>query len=257
MNIRPIVFNNKSSISLAVVFSIGLIIGLLFMQSNISSMKLEEDFYESRISFLEKQLDEMEVQQTELINSNEDTKSEQLLAEYKIRNNELSSKLSNLNTTFVQVENDLDAIRSEHEQISSELTNYKKQSDVLESKINKLEDNLDKIENDKLLIVELRKEVPIGREEARTYWLHVKSIAIKTDSKLGMSADKVLTKLDLYYDWLDQSPPDDASINEIIAWLIEGNITGAVDYNNEIVNFQNDALLSIIIRMDSLINIIS
>ena len=257
MNIRPIVFDNKSTISLLVVFSVGLIIGLLFMQSSVSSMKLEEDFYESRISFLEKQLDEMEVQQNELIKSNDNSKYEKLIDEYKIRNNELSSKINNLNTTFVQVENDLDEIRNEHEDVSSELDNYKKHSVDLEYKIAKLDENLDKIENDKLLIVELRKEVPIGREEARTYWVHVKSIAIKTDSNLGQSADKVLTKLDLYYDWLDQAPPDDAPIDVVISWLIDGNITGAVDYNNEITNFQNDALLSIITRMDSLITIIS
>ena len=140
MNIRPIVFDNKSTISLLVVFSVGLIIGLLFMQSSVSSMKLEEDFYESRISFLEKQLDEMEVQQNELIKSNDNSKYEKLIDEYKIRNNELSSKINNLNTTFVQVENDLDEIRNEHEDVSSELDNYKKHSVDLEYKIAKLDE---------------------------------------------------------------------------------------------------------------------
>ena len=57
--------------------------------------------------------------------------------------------------------------------------------------------------------------------------------------------------------WLENQPGVNATDAEFFDWIIEGNISGALNYTTEIGNFQKDALLTIIIRMAAALSIVS
>ena len=111
----------------------------------------------------------------------------------------------------------------------------------------------DLVEGHRLLLVELRKDLPISREESNTYWSNIKTVAVKANPSLASPADKVIIRIDNYYDWNDRSLNPSASLDDYLIWQRDYTTSGAIDYEEATYNFNREALLSVINQMDSII----
>ena len=115
----------------------------------------------------------------------------------------------------------------------------------------------DSIERHRLLLVELRKEVPEARDQSIDHWKGIKSIAIKADPALAWSADEVILRIDNYYDWNDRSPGTAIPTLEFATayseWQALFTISGAEAYVEATEMFTEDALLSVINQIESVV----
>ena len=113
----------------------------------------------------------------------------------------------------------------------------------------------DTIERHRLLVVELRKDPPETREVSTTYWNNIKTIAARADPALSSPADKVILKIDNYFDWNERSPnpavPADEYANAYFDWISEFRPTGAEAYVDATESFTRDALLAVIVQLES------
>lgn len=106
------------------------------------------------------------------------------------------------------------------------------------------------IENHRVLLVEMRKDKPIERQEAYSYWKSIKSVASLADPSLSSPVDKVILGIDNYFDWQERSPSLNSQAEEYVDWLNGYDTSGAVSYEIAIVRFNKDALLSLITELD-------
>ena len=165
---------------------------------------------------------------------------------------EVLKQASNTRTKLDQASAELNTYLETSEQISS-LENQIKHLQASDG-ITALRAMSGSLNNYRLLLVELRKELPITRVETSVYWRSLKSIAVKADPSLASPADKVILKIDNYFDWMDKVPPPDSSGEDIVTWQNERSITGALDYNYASANFTREALLSVIVAMDTVVS---
>ena len=147
--------------------------------------------------------------------------------------------------------------KNQNDILSSELSNSYDIEYIFNDKPINRTKTKPKVEEKSYLLVELRKEVPTTRLQAQEHWQNVKVIAIQSDPNLGTKIDRVISMINPYYDWLENQPGVNATEAEFFNWIIEGNISGALNYTEEIGKFQNDALLTVIIRMDAALSIVS
>lgn len=111
-------------------------------------------------------------------------------------------------------------------------------------------DMADSIENHRVLLVEMRKDKPIDRENAYAYWRSIKSVASLADPSLSSPVDKVILGIDNYFDWQERGPSQASQPEEYVDWLNGYDTSGAVSYELAIVRFNKDALLSLITELD-------
>ena len=116
----------------------------------------------------------------------------------------------------------------------------------------------DNVERHRLLLVELRKDPPGTREETVTYWSNIKAIASKADPSLTSPADKVILKIDNFFDWNDRIPspaiPADEYADAYFEWLADSRLSGAEAYVDATDSFTRDALLAVITQLDSVVS---
>ena len=99
------------------------------------------------------------------------------------------------------------------------------------------------IEADRLLLVEMRKELPVDRSEAVAYWNNVKALAAISDTSLVGKANIVITALPAYFNYLetDFTTQQDA--------ILTFQLTGASDYEDATDDFWRAFALSLIDRL--------
>lgn len=116
-----------------------------------------------------------------------------------------------------------------------------------------------KLDNDRLLLIELRKDLPETRAEAKEYWSNVKRLAVNADPALGPSVDKIIVQIDAYFDWIDAMPGGDATSEEILIWLLDEYyyVYSAYRYSDAIEAFQEGALLVVVTHIDMAVELIS
>ena len=249
---------NKIIAPILIAFIFGSILSYVVIQPQVNSLETNEGVLESQISFLEKQITELKIKESELSQSQTiDNDLQSQVTSNERENEAMSQKISSLN-------NELNVLENQLQDNKIQLSDSILRSEISESELSKLNSRLDsitttieKFENDKLLLVELRKEIPSSRNEAHNHWDRVKGIAVVSDPTLGPKIDKVISMIDAYYDWLEDQPGVNSTDAEFFNWIIEGNISGAINYTAEIGQFQNDALLAVIIRMDAAISLVS
>lgn len=160
---------------------------------------------------------------------------------------DLSSKVDELERTLEELQSteaDLDSARNQIRDLNGTVTQVKK--------------IMAKLDYDRLLLIELRKDLPETREATRTYWDNVKSIAVESDPSLGPSVDKVIVLMGNYFDWLDRMPLENATMEEWWAWLIDDwFMSGAADYIDAIDAFANEALLVVINHIGTAVELVS
>ncbi len=171
------------------------------------------------------------------------TASSATIAQLRSENTKLEVRLNSTEIVLSNVRQNLSAKELE-------LSKTQQRLDLIQTAITKLD-------NDRILLGDLRKDIPTTREEARTFWQGVRSRAVKVDSALGASVDSILTSLDKYYTyWVDplQNATSSQQIGDIVIKAVN---TGAFDYVNAITKFQQDALLVVVTHLNQTVDLFS
>ena len=98
--------------------------------------------------------------------------------------------------------------------------------------------------DDRLLLVELRKDTPDTLEDATEYWETVKELAVAADPTLGAKVDRVIQFLPTYFDWFEGEYSDTC---ESLQAFFD---TGAVEFGTLSGDLQSDVFLLLINRID-------
>lgn len=102
-----------------------------------------------------------------------------------------------------------------------------------------------KMRADRLLLAEVRKDIPDTRAEAKVYLDRLKQLAAQSDPvNLVPLINKVLSQAPIYYDWLDKKfkTPSDR--------VAEYYVGGARGFSFALDEFKNAVLLTVINRLD-------
>ncbi len=114
-----------------------------------------------------------------------------------------------------------------------------------------------RLNNDRLLLGEIRKNVPAGQQDARVYWQGVKAIAVKVDPSLGPSVDQILGTLDNYFVSYIYPLRNSTSPTQFGQIFVNAENAHAFDYSAAIDAFQSDALMAVATHLDNLITLSS
>jgi uncharacterized phage infection (PIP) family protein YhgE len=166
---------------------------------------------------------------------------------------ENANLLAKLNTTAAALsEKNIELSKS-----LNDLTGNRTQLASIAQKLATIRNATQKLNNDRLLLGELRKNVPSGQEDARVYWKGVKAIAAKVDPTLGPSVDVILGSLDNYFANYIYPLRNSTSPDQFGRILVNAENSGAFDYSHAIDQFQSDAFLTIATHLDQLITLAS
>lgn len=101
------------------------------------------------------------------------------------------------------------------------------------------------MESDRMLLAELRKDLPETRAEAEVYLARLKALAGLSDPvRLVPRADRLLEQAPLFYTWLEKSFKTEAER------ITEYYVGGASGFQTAFELFQNAVLFTVINRLD-------
>ena len=164
-----------------------------------------------------------------------------------------NSRITTAETALLERETELESSResvSGLEQQNSELTG---RVNALQRHVDGLEGLPDAAESHRLLLVEMRKDPPDTREGAFEYWNTMKDRAVRANPALSSPVDRVILKIDNFFDWADRSPNAEPTSDEYIAWLAERITSGAAGYQESADVFFKEALLSTISHLEAVV----
>lgn len=138
-----------------------------------------------------------------------------------------------------------------------DLSGNQTQLATIKQKLGTIQNVTLKLNNDRLLLSELRKDIPSDLEDARVYWKGVKTIAVKVDPTLGPTVDQILDTLDNYFVNYIYPLRNSTSIDQFGQIFVDAEFAGAFAYSDAIDKFETDALLAIITHLDNLITLTS
>ena len=178
------------------------------------------------------------------------TKSQQDLLRARYLLDEATNGLKNQKDLYKTVSNELNQIKSqlndEKSQVNS-LTQDVNRSATSLKKFSSLQGMLPSLNQDRLLLIELRKDLPDTRDTAGLYLNQLKELGVKSDPSLGPKVDRINRLLPTYFDWYEKEYP---TLGEAMEEYIN---SGAVDFDTAYRDFEKDALHVVIKRIDALI----
>ena len=135
---------------------------------------------------------------------------------------------------LARVEGSLRAARSQAEFLTLE-----------QERLAALRDSIRPMDSDRLLLVEIRKDMPTTLDEATAYWKGVRDLAVKSDPALGSKVSRVQSLVPAYFDWRETS--FETSCGSVTAFFS----SGASDLGTLRADLEKDVLLVLINRMDT------
>jgi len=165
-------------------------------------------------------------------------------------------KLAELERNKSSLEANLEKTLQDLESARERIGDLSKDVEVSKERMNSISAAMAKLDNDRMLLIELRKDLPETREDALSFWKNVKSIAVKSDPALGPSVDKIINWIDAYFDWADRAPPEDATDAQLGAWLLDLYRSGAMNYGAAIDDFENEAMLTVTTHIDLTLSVV-
>lgn len=144
---------------------------------------------------------------------------------------------------------ELDDIRSQLDERDAELTRLQRRIEAAPETrsafpgIPDVERFAEQIEADRLLLVEMRKELPDERREAFAFWNNVKDLAAVSDPSLVAKANNVITALPAYFNFLETNFDNQQDA------VLTFQLTGASDYETASDEFWRSFALSLIDRL--------
>lgn len=169
------------------------------------------------------------------------------LEKSNIEAQDLTVRLTQTDENYQNVLSDL--IESQTDLALKELTN-ESSGDINPG--SELYEELNRMEKHRLLLVEIRKDPPLSREDAVEHWTKIKAVASKANPSLSSPADKIMITIDNYFDWKDRNPSASASSGELAYWIDDYELSGASAYDKAILSFTGEAILAVISHMDSI-----
>lgn len=243
-------------ISSSVIWVIGIVLGLasgfavsyLYFQTQLNSSAEQETALKANVADLEKNLQKTNEELSTVKAASEGLRAR--LSDAQRDKERAEGLLATADTKLSEALRDLDAKKLELKNAQDQLQLEKVRSGSLSRQMSTLEKSLDQLKSDKLLLAELRKDVPSTRKEHRQYWNDLRNVAVKVDSSLGDRIDKILANLDSYFDWGEKAPGVNASYEAWGRWLLSSP-AAAYDYSKAVNDFLNDSYFVMIRDIDA------
>jgi len=252
---RDMLYRGDENSHVLIRVGITLMIGLLGLAAGLWLGSTVLDSSGNKISSLQSDLDLAGLESQALVEevASSANVEETLRAQLSDAEKQAASALH----TLTQMESDLEMLSSAQEQILT----LEKQIQSIQSQVTEKQGNLEflrdmanAVERHRLLLVQLRKDLPLTREETEAYWDTMKTIASRADPALASPAGKVILKIDNYFDWNERRPNPTAPSEEHLAWLADQSTSGATAYADSKDSFVKEALLSVISQIDIVVS---
>lgn len=229
----------------AVALGIGIGIGYLAFEPQSTEAASSLNASTERVMRLEASITEKDTRYQELLDQVAGFKEQ--VAQANADNEALRDELERQGVTLAAaqdmargVQSDLTSAESRVSVLEGQLASHEE----LAAQIQSFQDALAPLADDRLLLVELRKDTPNTLEEATEYWETVKELAIASDPTLGAKVDRVIQFLPTYFDWFD------GEYNDTCESLQAFFDTGAVEFGTLSGDLQSDVFLLLINRID-------
>ena len=150
---------------------------------------------------------------------------------------------------LAEAESQLAELQARIDELAAEITRLRSERDRLARTLEGVSELYVPLEADRLLLLELRKELPDGRAEAEAQLNRMRRLALSADPvRLGPIANRVMETAPDYLDWRDQ---EFATSEDAAREFVE---SGAGGFQTNFTNFRNAILLTISNRLDGLLN---
>ncbi len=153
-------------------------------------------------------------------------------------------------------EQELAMASEEQAGLREELHAHRNRTAAETATLESLQDAYDSLDRHRLLLLELRREAPADKASSLAYWSNVRSVAAQANPALVSPADKVLIRIDNYYDWKAGETASHDTVDEYLDWKDAYTTSGAVGYDEARLSFNRQALLSVVNRLDSLLSLL-
>ena len=182
------------------------------------------------------------------VSSVEDDLRERIAA-LEAESEQKDSRIEQRDDQLNDIRAELDDIRSQLDERDAELTRLQRRIEAAPETrsafpgIPDVERFAEQIEADRLLLVEMRKELPDERREAFAFWNNVKELAAVSDPSLVAKANNVITALPAYFNFLETDFENQQDA------VLTFQLTGASDYEAASDDFWRAFALSLIDRL--------
>ena len=187
--------------------------------------------------------------------------SQTRVAQLQAEANDILIKLEGMNSASQAMVREKEQLQTRLSQAEAQATSVQEQVQSVQSQLAKAQDKLEAaremsnaLERHRLLLVELRKDSPKTRGESIAYWNNIKTLAARADPALASPVDRVILRIDNYFDWDDRSPGSTASSDDYLNWLADSTTSGANAYEEAAASFTRDALQAVITQMDAVVS---
>lgn len=161
------------------------------------------------------------------------------------------AKSEELAARLMASERQIAELQARIDEMAAEIVRLSAERDRFERLVRQLGALADSLEADRLLLFELRKELPETRQEAEAYLRRMQRLALVSDPvRLGPLANRVMQVAPVYLDWRDQ---EFASSEEAAREFAR---SGARGFTAAFVNLRNAILLTVSNRLDALLNLL-
>ncbi|MDE2860763.1 MAG: hypothetical protein OYI31_07010 [Chloroflexota bacterium] len=216
-------------------------------------------------SDLDRQIEELKSQVGQLQSQLDAEKGEKdtLLSSLDAANRagaDLRSQLADAEAMVTAAQSALSQSEMELESSKAAVTGLEEQNRQLTGQVGELHLRVDGLhllsdgaETHRLLLVEMRKDPPDTREGAFEYWNTIKDRAVRANPGLSSPVDRVILKIDNFFDWAERSPNAEPTSDEYLSWLEERVTSGAAGYQESADAFFKEALLSTISQLEAIV----
>ena len=173
---------------------------------------------------------------------------------------DLRTQLADAKAVATTAESALSENETELASSTETVAGLQEQNGVLTGRVEQLQDRVDGLEglsetaeSHRLLLVELRRDPPDSRDGAFEYWTTMKDTAVRANPALSSPADRVILKIDNFFDWAERSPNAELTSDEYASWLGERVTSGAAGYQESADAFFKEALLSSITQLEAIV----
>lgn len=230
----------------AIAVAIGIGIGYLLFQTDTAEAASSLDASRDRVARLEASIGEKDARYLDLLAEVAGYKKE--VASVTATNETLRDELARTGTAVETAEDagqdlqrQLDTAQSTIRSLEAQLGGEAALAETLDD----LREVIAPLEQDRLLLVELRKNTPDTLEDAEDYWENLKELAVAADPTLGAKVDRVIRFLPTYFDWVDGEYQDNC---EALQSYFD---SGASEFGTLAGDLQSDIFLLLINRIDS------
>ena len=244
-----------------VSLGIGLLLGGVFRESpagDVTELEVQVEELQSQLAQQESQLAQLQSQLDAVEKESETLRN--ALAEANLSGSDLRTQLADSRAMASAAESALSNKESELATTTATVGGLEERNGELMTRVETLQGRVDRLdgvsedaESHRLLLVELRRDPPDTREEAFAFWSTMRDAAVKANPALSSPVDRVILKIDNFFDWADRSPNAEPTSDEYVQWLGERVTSGASGYQESADSFFKEALLSAITQLEAIV----